>query len=169
MARAMGFDFGLDNVGSCLKRKHRWLFRIPSVSAEGVNSLPPSKGARPNFSFKEMEAQHLSETIYFPAKPEWKPVNLTLYEVKVPGGHPVLNWIDTIYNPAGDGEFKPSCSGFKKDRVMLEMYDGCGVTIETWVFENAWVQSVEFGDLDMQSSDLVVCELTIRYDRAYIE
>jgi hypothetical protein len=165
----MGFDFGLQDPQSCFKRKHRWLFTIPDVSASGVNSLPPSKGARPNLSFKEGEAQHISETVYYPMKPEWKPVNLTLYEVKRPGGHPVFNWIEDIYNPAGDSQFLPSCDGFKQNQCTLEMYDGCGKVIETWVFENVWVQSVEFGDLDMASSDLVVCELTLRYDRAYVE
>ncbi len=166
----MGFDFGLEKPQSCFKRKHRWLFKIPGVCAEGVNALPPFKGARPNLSFKEMEAQHLHETVYFPGKPEWKPINLTLYEVKTTAqDHPVMQWIEKIYNPKTDAKFKPSCDGFKHDQVRLEMYDGCGETIETWIFENVWVQSVEFGDLDMSSGDLVVAELSIRYDRAYIE
>jgi hypothetical protein len=56
-----------------------------------------------------------------------------------------------------------------KERATLEMYNGCGDVLETWVFENAWPQAVEFGDLDMSSSDVVTCDLTIRYDRAYIQ
>lgn len=171
MARSMGFGFGLEKAHACFKRKHRWLFKIQGVSADGVNALPPTKGARPNLSFKEMEAQHLNETIYFPGKPEWKPVNLTLYEVKSESGkvqHPVLKWIEDVYIPK-NGTWKPSCDGFKKSQARLEMYDGCGETIETWIFENIWPQAVEFGDLDMASSDLVVCDLTLRYDRAYIE
>lgn len=171
MARSMSFDFGLEKPEACFKRKHRWLFRIPNVSAEGVGALPPQKGARPSLTFKEMEAQHLSETIYYPGKPEWKPINLTLYEVRDEPGldHPVFRWITEIYDPEL-GLIKPSCQdGFKKDKAILEMYDGCGDTIETWVFENIWVQGVEFGDLDMTSSELVVCDLALRYDRAYIE
>lgn len=166
--RNMGFDFGLEKADSCFKRKHRWLFKIDQVSAQGTNALPPSKGARPNLSFKEMEAQHLTETVYFPGKPDWKPVNLTLYEIKTNQDHPVFQWIKKIYDPQQDSKWKASCDGFIVPNARLEMYDGCGKTIETWVFESVWPQSVEFGDLDMTSSELVVCELTLRYARAYI-
>lgn len=168
--RKMGLDFGLESTEACFKRKHRWLLIIPDVSAEGINTLPPSRGARPNFSFKEMEAQHLNETVYFPAKPEWKPVSLSLYDIKKPGStmHPVFEWIKEVYNPQQDSRWVPSCDGFKKNTARLELYDGCGKTIEQWVFESIWPQAVEFGDLDMASSDIVTLELTLRYDRAYV-
>ena len=163
---SMGFNFGLEKPEACFARKHRWLLKIEGISANGVNSLPPMKSARPNISFKEMEAQHLNETVFFPGKPDWKPINLTLYEIKSKQQHPVLTWLEELYNPQ-EGTFKSSGNGFKKE-ARLEMYDGCGEIIETWVYENIWPQSVEFGDLDMSSSDLVVCELTLRYDRAYV-
>ena len=114
MGRSMGFDFGLNT--QCLKRKFRWLFKIPSVSAEGINTLPPDKGARPSLSFKEVEVQHLNETIYYPSKPEWKPINLTLYDLKK-NNNPVIEWLSNQYNPqsgrwvigyGGGGDFKNS-------------------------------------------------------------
>lgn len=169
MARNMGFDFGLEKSDACFKRKHRWLLKIPSVSADGINSLPPNKAARPNLSFKEIEAQHLTETVFFPGKPDWKPINLQLYEVRNGGRrHPVYEWLKMVYDPR-EGTYRPSCNGFKKPQARLEMYDGCGEIIETWVYEAVWPQSVEFGDLDMSLSELVVCDITLRYDRAYIE
>lgn len=170
--RNMGFDFGLEDPNVCFKRKNRWLFIIPDISARGVASLPPSKTARPSISFKEIEVQHLNETIYFPGKPEWKPITLTLYDLKRPGSgseHPIFRWLKTIYNPQIDAKYKFSCDGFKKDFATLEMYDGCGNVIERWIFETIWPQAVEFGDLDMSTSDLLTCDITLRYDRAYIE
>jgi hypothetical protein len=156
------------------KRKFRWLFKIEGVSAQGVNALPPTKGARPNLSFKEMDAQHISETVYFPGKPEWKPVTLSLYDLKK-DKHPVFEWIKQLYNPQ-TGKYIPSCErigqttdSFKKDRATLELYDGCGDVLETWVFENVWVQAAEFGELDMGNSEVLTCDLTLRYDRAYID
>ena len=132
-----------------------------------------SKSARPNLSFKEIEAQHLNETIYFTGKPEWKPITLTLYETKHAAFHPVFNWLRQVYNPRNtasfDSSYKPSCDGFKKPKATLELYDGCGEILETWVYESIWPQSVEFGDLDMTSSDVITCDITLRYDRAYIE
>lgn len=163
----MGFDFGLDEPDTCFKRKFRWLLIIPEVSAEGINTLPPLRSARPSLSFKEMEAQHVSETIYFPGKPDWKPINLILYDIKKPT-HPVFKWIEKLYNPQS-GDYKYSCDGFKKNRATLEMYDGCGKVIETWIYENVYPSNIEFGELDMQQSEYLTCDLTLRYDRAYIE
>ena len=168
MGRNMGYDFGLENPEACMKRRNRWLFKIQNVSADGVSSLPPSKSARPSVSFKEIEVQHLNETVYFPGKPEWKPVTLTLYDLKK-NLHPVFEWLSEVYDPKTSSEYNPSCDGFKKPQATLELYDGCGEVIETWVFESVWPQSIEFGDLDMSSSELVTCDLTLRYDRAYIE
>ena len=73
---------GLDDESTCFKRKFRWLFTIKDISAEGINALAPHKSARPTITFKEIEAQHLTETIYYPGKPDWKPVALTLYDLK---------------------------------------------------------------------------------------
>lgn len=173
MAReTMGFDFGLDEPNTCFKRKFRWLLRIPDVSADKINTLPPLKSARPSLSFKEMEAQHTTETIYFPGKPEWKPINLTLYDIKKPE-HPIFKWIKLLYDPRGDTyKFALSESkeeSFKKHRAELEIFDGCGNIIETWIYENIWPQNIEFGDLDMTSSEYLTCDLTLRYDRAYIQ
>lgn len=163
----MGFDFGLNT--ECLKRKFRWLFKIPSVSAEGVNTLPPDKGARPSLSFKEVEAQHLNEIIYYPGKPEWKPINLTLYDLKK-NQNPVIDWLSEQYNTKS-GRWSIGYGGggeFKKNAV-LEMYDGCGEILEQWKFENVWPNNIEWGELDMSDSSYVTIDLTLRYDRAYIE
>jgi len=169
-------SMGLGKLASndiCFKRKYRWLFKITDVSYDGVNALPPSKSARPSLSFKEMDAQHLNETLYFPSKPEWKPVNLVLYDVKNNSNvDPVWDWLTKIYDPKGDeNNWKPAVSGldsFKKN-CTLEMYDGCGNVMEKWKFEGAWPQNIEFGELDMSSSEVVTIDLTLRYDRAYIE
>ena len=56
---------------------------------------------------------------------------------------------------------------FKKT-AWLEMYDGCGNTIEKWWFQNIWPNNLEWGDLDMGVSDYVTVELTLRYDRAWV-
>jgi hypothetical protein len=180
MARKMGWDYGdggLNDANVCFKRKNRWMFKIRGVSAlpetAGSPCLPPLKGGRPSINFKEMEAQHLNETVYFPGKPEWKPINLSLYDLKK-NKNVVMEWIKNIYNP-DLGIWRPSCTDssvkssfkFKIPECELELYDGCGNTIERWILENVWPQSVEFGELDMSSSEVVTIDLQLRYDRAY--
>lgn len=164
----MGLDFGLESTTVCLKRKFRWLFIIPSVSAEGISSLPPSRGARPGISFKEIQVEHLNETIFYPGKPDWKPVELVLYDLKK-NSHPVFRWLQNIYNPSNGAFATPLENGFVKSEAYLELYDGCGTVLEKWVFENIWPNSIDFGELDMANSEIVTCNLTLRYARAYLQ
>ena len=139
------------------------------MSSSQTPCLPPSKCSRPSISFKEMDAQHISETISFPSKPEWKPVTLTLYDLKI-NKNPVMEWIGKLYSVSENKvSWGPSCSGFKLGDCALNLLDGQGTTIESWWFDNAWAQNVEFGDLDYASSDVVTIDLTIKYDRAYID
>jgi hypothetical protein len=180
-ANTMGFDLGLNGSQTCFKRKFRWMFKINDISGEGINALPPLRSSRPSLSFKEMEAQHLNETIYFPSKPEWKPIPLSLYDLRkedkkikkddqdptlIDINNPVITWIKSIYD-ASSGKWSPIESSFKR-KCTLEMYDGCGNVIEKWNFENAWPQNIEFGELDMSASDVMTIDLTLRYDRAYV-
>lgn len=168
MGQAMGFGT-LGKSQTIFKRKNRWLFRIDDVADDGAQALPPSKSSRPSLTFKEMEVQHLNETIYYPSKPEWKPVQLTLYDIIDEGndkGSLVVDWIKKVYD-ATNGVWKPACgNGFKK-KCVLEMYDGCGNVCERWIFENAWPQVIEWGELDMAEAGIVTIDITLRYDRAY--
>lgn len=166
----MGREMGLGGIGeSCFKRKFRWLMTIDGVAGDpgtGINILPPVKSARPNVAFKEMAVEHLTETLYYPSKPDYKPITVTLYDIVSAGKHPVLKWVNQCYN-AQEGPWRLAAQGFIRD-IRLALFDGCGNTIESWIFENSWPQQIDFGDLDMASSEVLTCDLTIRYARAYI-
>ena len=178
----------------CFTRKFRWLLEIEDVTpgtndpGATANVLPPKKSARPSVDFKDMEVQHLSETIYFPGKAEWKPINLVIWDYPLGSGkpHPVFEWVRRMYRPdrANDDVFNPSIefntkvgkstlgsttfnnSRFKRTAT-LSMLSGCGDIIEKWIFENSYPQSVNFGDLDMGNGELLTAEISLRYDRAY--
>jgi len=170
MGRQMGLDFGLEKKTTCFKRKFRWLFKIPEISASGVQSLPPTKASRPTVSFKETPVEHLNETIYIQTKPEWKTLDLTLIDLKKTGKHPIFAWIQRQYDPCKGKWYKPpGNNGQFKLTATLELYDGCGNTIETWTLENVWPQNANFDDLDMSDSSYLTCNLTLRFDRAFID
>ena len=38
----------------------------------------------------------------------------------------------------------------------LQLYDGCGNIVEQWAIEHCYPLNVDFGELDMNSSDVVV-------------
>jgi len=164
-------SMGIGKIGGqtvCFKRQFRWLFEVPDISDDGTNALQPEKSARPSLNFKEIEVQHLNETVYFTGKPEWKPVNLTLFDVKKKA-NAIFQWLQKQYNPCEGTWTAPSPNTWKKQTAKLKMLDGCGNVLETWVYENVWPSSIEWGELDMGSSAYATVDLTLRYDRAYIE
>ena len=165
----MGLQFGLEKGQYC-KRQFRWLFTIPDVTPDSgsgpANVIPPSKSARPDIQFKEMNVNHLIEEVFYPAKPDWKPVNLTLYDLKKPK-HPVFEWIREFYKPLPGELHAPNTGGFIKE-CFLTLYDACGEQVETWIWEDAWLQHANFQTLDMADSNIVVCDITLRYARAYV-
>ncbi len=164
----MGINMGMHPMlvaGNLPKRKHRWAFSIQPYVGSQANMLPPTKGARPNVSFNEYSAEHLNEKIYFPGKADWGTVDLTLYDQKC-ADNPIFAWMQKIYDPK-QGTYKPSIStGFKTD-AQVTLYDGGGNVVEMWVYKNAFPTKIEWGDLDMTSSDAVMVDITLRFDRAY--
>lgn len=165
---SMAFDFGLGDPSTCHKQKFRWLFKIQDVSAQGTNALPPYKSQRPNLSYKEMDIQHLTETIYRPSKPEWKTVTLTLFDSKA-NQSPVWTWITSFYDPQAGTVDAPVGGKFIVNDATMELYGGSGTVLETWTWENVWCQEANFGELDMSASEYVYVDLTLRYDRAYFQ
>jgi hypothetical protein len=162
----MGLQFGLDKGKEC-KRPFRALFFVEGVASDGTNALPPKQSARPNIAFKEMIAKHVSEDVYYPAKPDWRPIQLVLYDLKT-NTNPVFDWIKEVYNPQ-TGTFRaPNAGDFIKE-ARVELYDGCGNEIEKWVFEDVWPQSVNFQTLDMQNSEILTVDLSLRYVRAFVD
>jgi len=177
-------EMGLGALGGdvCHKRKYRWRLSIDELGVID-EILPPKKSARPNLSFKTIEAQHLNESIHYPGKPDWKPINLTFYEIQHGGDSPIWKWLTAgkkkdgkndsgIYDPNASEpgqQWKARFTSTYKFKVKLEMLDGCGEVVETWIYDHAWPENIEFGDLDYGDSEVVTVDVTLRYDRAYVE
>jgi hypothetical protein len=165
----MGFGVPEWNGLSCIpKRKFHWVFSIPGIS--GSSGLPCKVGARPSINFREIEIQHVNEIIYFPGKPEWKQLQLTLFDIEeneTGATHPIMQWIEAAYDPRGGDWFPSFNNAFRKQTGTLTMLDGCGEPGEMWSFDGLWPQTADFGELDMSNYDIATCEVTLRYDRAY--
>jgi hypothetical protein len=174
----MGFAFGLESGKYC-KRQFRWIFEIPDVVADetaaqrGIDALPPEKAARPSLAFKEMDVKHLTEDVFYPAKPEWKPVTITVWDLAT-ASNPVFEWVKYFYNPQSGILTEPNTKRNANNQSLfrncyLKMLNGCGTEVlETWVWEDAWPQAVNFQTLDMTANGITMCDITLRYARAYI-
>src|ERR1700677_4903363 len=97
----MGLSFGLQLSAITPKLKNRWMFNIPPYCAVSgsVTALAPKKSARPSIQMKEFEFQHLSESIWYPLKAEWKPISVVLYDQRC-NNNAIFEWLQTIYDPS---------------------------------------------------------------------
>lgn len=190
----MALAFGLDGSSEgtpygrrVIKQRFRWLFKVDRLIADesasgGITALPPKRGARPNLGWKEQELQHLTESITYPFKPEWKAIQLILYDTYCPTTfgidvqNPIFEWIRSTDNFLQKGLYfvneteatwTPIVDARFKRRGELSLYDGCGHEIEKWIFENCYPSDVQWGELDMEDSQLVTVEIQLKYDRAY--
>lgn len=175
MPAQMGLHMGLES-GSYCKRQNRWMFTVTNFIGESgeasMRALPPEKSSRPSLSFKESAVKHLVEDVFYPAKPEWRPITVTVFDLKKTD-NPLFRWITEIYEPSLGIFYQPNMfpgpdMGFIR-QCYLQLFDGCGNTVEKWVFEDAWPQNINFQSLDMTQQGIVMADITLRYARAYIE
>jgi|GEM_PF-1549687 hypothetical protein len=174
----MGIGFASSVV---FKRQNRFIMHIPDVTHVGNSSvriynkvLLEEKSARPKLSYKEIEVNHVIETIRFAGRPEWDNLQVSLYDVAQ--SNPAWGWITSNYylrkmgnsNQVGIGYLGGASGNFKRN-VQIFMLDGCGYAIEAWNYVNAYPVAVDWGEVSMGSSDAMRINMTLRYDRAYWE
>lgn len=76
----------------------------------------------------------------------------------------IFEWIASVYDITDPCVLQMgSALSDYQGEALIRLYDGCGRTIEAWILGNMWPQSVNFGELDMSSSEEVTVELTLRY------
>jgi hypothetical protein len=79
--------------------------------------------------------------------------------------HAVSDWIKQCI------QYDSGRMGFAQNYmhdVELQMLAPNGTVVESWTLKNCWVQSANFNDLDMTSSDLANVTVTLRYDYAIL-
>lgn len=167
MAQAMGIgEVGLPGV--IFKRKFRWTLELNTP----CGYIPPHfvKGAaRPSLEIEETEINFLNAVSWIPGKAKWQPINVVYRDIPHKDMAVLYSWIATIYNftdPVGlQMSEKRGWNGIGK----LNLYDGCGTVLETWLLASVFPTSVNFGELDYESSEEVTIELTLRYSEVKYE
>jgi hypothetical protein len=164
-----------------LKRQFRWMLEvgqggndsggIGGIVGNAVNVLPPLASERPSLSFKEIEIEHTSETIFMPTKAQWKPLKVKVYDVATNlKNNMVFDWVVRFYN-AQKASYNFVSAQFAqnfKKTVNLSLYSGQGCCLESWQLDGAWPREINFGELNMESSAIVTIDMELRFDRAYV-
>lgn len=148
------------------KRKFRWTFEIFGFCNNQQNLVPEhfvSVASRPNLSIEETEINHLNAKTWIPGKASWETITVTYMDVAHDQMRLLWNWLATVYDFTDPINLR---MGNKRDwdaTGVLNMYDGCGVLLESWAMQHMFPTAINFGDVDYSSSDIATIELTLRY------
>jgi hypothetical protein len=154
-----------------LRRKHRWTFTIAAVDAADQNraTLYLQKATRPMVKFEEVEMHHDQERAYYAGRTEWDPITLEFYDAEQPidTSNFVYEWVNRVSDIMAVTVAEPGGGdGYKKDST-LEMYNGVGEVNEAWTMFGCWPQETNWNDLDYSVSDIAMCTVKMRFDRAF--
>lgn len=149
------------------RRKHRWFFQeIGNLASNFLLVL--KEASRPQFTFDEAIFEHNQETVYFAGKQKWTECKLMWYDVEQnpDSSKSVWNWLNEVVNLGPGGNlpvFTPEA--YKKD-ASLAMINGAGTTTENWSMYGCWPKDLNWQSLDYGASEIMMIEVSMRFDRA---
>jgi hypothetical protein len=160
-----------------LRNKWRVSFLDMARLVPGVNSrnltMQATTVSRPQLEFAEVEQHRYNSTAYSAGKHTWSSMSVTI-EDDITGlaSRVVKGQLETQQRIVGvdlDGRWlNTAATGSDyKFGLKLEQLDGDEGVVESWVVEGAWIQAVDFGDLDYSASEAATIQLTIRFDTAH--
>jgi hypothetical protein len=162
-----GSNMGLGAIGQpqvIFKRKFRWAFQVRSLGGGIILPHHWCKTAnRPQLDIEETEVPFLNQTTWFPGRAKWQPLSINILDPVGADLGGFYNWVASIYNFTQPAQVHQTEKRGWNAEGVLEMYDGCGAVVETWILGSIWPQSVNFGDLDMSSSEIATIDITFRY------
>lgn len=188
--RPMGLGL-IGTGGIVFKRKFRWTMQIEyCLDVNGADTADtrfvPEEfvkvGARPQLDIEETEINYLHGKMWIPGKATWQTMTVTYYDVTgnasdiafTTGGSDgagadknitgLFGWLASVYDITDNVNLYmgAKASNYQGQGLIL-LYDGCGFPLEGWLLKNMWPQSINFGELDMSSSEECTVELTLRY------
>jgi len=125
------------------------------------------KAARPTIKFAEQKVDYLNTYRFYAGKGEWDPIEIESNDPIVPSAaQKYMEWVRLQYETAtGRAGY---AAVYKKD-VTLKMLGPAGTTVEQWDLKGAFLNNVNFHELDYANqSEVVIITATLRYDAALL-
>lgn len=146
------------------RRKHRWRFTVGGIMTQD-DFVWLRSAARPNFKLAMPEVHHDQEKIYVAGKQEWDPIQLQFYDATVPRNISarLYAWLQTVV--AIDTATVALPAQYKQN-VVIETVNNTNAPDEQWTLYGAWPAEVNWQDLDYTNTEVQLCQVTLRYDRA---
>ena len=157
------------------KRAYRFLVNLAAF--DGGAQWYAKSATKPKFNVSNSEHKYINHTFNYPGRVTWDPVTVTIVDPVDPNAARQAAEIlqASGYNIPGNETATISTIN-KKDAVgamkrveLIQIGETDNDILEKWVLNNAWVESVNFSDLDYDNDELSTIELTIRFDWAELE
>ena len=158
------------------KRQFRWYFILGGGTAapnEKIETYAIKTVKKPSFSISEVPHQYVAHTFYYPGRVTWNPVDITFVDPVAPDHSAVISnlFVRAGYTPPREqtlAETSLSKSKFVASvgTPVITQIDADGNDIERWTLNNAFFTSIDYGQLDYGSEEMVINSVTIRYDYA---
>ena len=156
------------------KRAYRWMCFLGGAGS--TNELHPwavRSVKKPSFSVTNAQHSYIGHNFFFPGRVTWDPVEVTFVDPVTPdiSSGLVERLSASGYKlPTNEASAKHSLN--KKGTteafgaVTIQQIDSQGNPLEEWSLKNAWVERMDFGQLDYTSEELVTVTVSFRYDYA---
>jgi len=138
------------------KRKFRWTVEGETAGGK-LEPMFVKMNTRPQVEIEETEINFLGNKTWVPGKQYWESLNITTWDLD-----PKTEFWKVIYasmHADATGEVPLE----KLGKFKLCLYDGCGCLIEWWEINDAYINKVNFIELDHSSCEVVDVELGIKY------
>jgi hypothetical protein len=143
------------------KRAHQFIMEV-----EGIPSYLIKASAKPTISNGEVALDHINVKRYVKGKSEWNTISVSLYDPIVPSGaQAVMDWV-RLHHESATG--RNGYSSMYKKEITLTQLSPLGEKVEEWVLKGAFITESNFGSLDWGTEDVMMIEMTLRYDWAFL-
>jgi hypothetical protein len=163
-------DFGVVANGILQpKLKNRW--RLEFTIGDQAFTVQAVTCERPKLQFDEVQLDRYNSRGYVAGKYTWQPIQV-VYEDDVGGTltQAIQNQLEIQENiiAVNPSPLLPASAAGQlyKFGVKLKMLDGNETVFEEWALEGAWLQNIDWGDLDYAASEAVKITATVRFDHA---
>lgn len=169
-------DIGIAGIGTGIlqpKLKHKWRITFANMGG-GADSQPLSMQAvtatRPILNFDEVELNRYNSRAWVAGKHTFEQMTITFEDDISGSASKVIQ--EQLQNQqwliGAEGQWLASRGegSLYKFVIYMDLLDGNEGVVEKWTIEGAWLQNVDYTDLDYSTSDAIQITATIRYDHA---
>lgn len=161
------------------KRSFRYRFIIPGAGSDRISEYTIKDVKKPTFQMEGgPQVKYIQHTFKYPGRVQWQAVTFSI----VDPGHLDEDASVALMNMlARSGYQKPDTeqnarSSISKSKATtagigtpkLKEIDADGRDLTTWTLHNTFITSVDFGNLNYDSDEIVTYQVTLEYDYATI-